>query len=153
MKIIGPETTAFFLIFISISQAWAFGPHSAGNTSEGVELPQGIPAYQNFTAPVSYLSLTRRDVGALSKEREVIEVEGISAKARIFIPLGYFFGLSPTTGLSFDVMDRSVEKAIADAKNRYGVQILYDVRIDKHLFSILGIYTRTTTIIHAKGIR
>jgi hypothetical protein len=58
-----------------------------------------------------------------------------------------------TSGVSFDVMDRSIEKAISDAKNRYGVQTLYDVRIDRHVLSILGIYTKTTTIIHAKGIR
>ena len=153
MKAIGLGTTASFLIFISISQTWAFGPHSTSTTTEGIELPKGIPAYQNFTSPVSYQSLTRRDVMALSKGREVIEVEGTSAKTRIFIPLGYFPGFGPTSGVSFDVMDRSIEKAIDDAKTRYGVQTLYDVRIDRRLFSILGIYSRTTTIVHAKGIR
>jgi hypothetical protein len=153
MKIIGLGTTLFFLIFISISQTWAFGPHSSSYMSEGIELPKGIPAYQNYTAPISYISLTRRDVIALSKGKEVIEVEGKSAKTRVFIPVGYFIGLSPTSGLSFDVMDRSIEKAIDDAKNRYGVQTLYDVRIDRHVLSILGIYTKTTTIVHAKGIR
>ena len=155
MKVILLVTAPFFLIFISISQTWAFGPHSAVIRSEQVELPKGIPVYQNYTAPISYLSLTRRDVIALSKGKEVIEVEGKSAKTRIFIPLGYlgyFLGvLMP--GVSFDVMDRSIEKAIADAKDRYGVQTLYDVRIDRNLFSILGVYSKTTTIIHAKGIR
>jgi hypothetical protein len=153
MKIIGLVAAAFSLLFLSIGQTWAFGPHSSVNRTEQVELPQGIPAYQNFTSPISYLSLTRRDVIALSKGKEVVEVEGISAKTRIFIPLGYLPGLMSTSGVSFDVMDRSIEKAISDAKNRYGVQTLYDVRIDRHVLSILGIYTKTTTIIHAKGIR
>jgi hypothetical protein len=153
MRVIGLVAAAFLLIFISISQTWAFGPHSSGYASESVELPKGIPAYQNYTAPISYLSLTRRDVVALSQGKEVFEVEGKSAKTRIFIPLGFLSGLSPTSGVSFDVMDRSIEKAITDAKNRYSVQTLYDVRIDRHVLSILGIYTVTTTIVHAKGIR
>jgi hypothetical protein len=153
MKVIGPRTLAFFFLFVSITPAWAFGPHSTTATTEGVELPRGIPAYQDFVSPVFYLSFTRRDVIPLSQESEVIEVEGTSAKTRIFLPIGYFLGLSPTSGVSFDVMDRSIEKAIADAQTRYGVRTLYDVRIDRNLFSILGIYNRTTTIIHAKGIR
>ena len=153
MRVIGLVAVAFLLIFISFSQTWAFGPHSSSYTSEGIELPKGIPAYQNYTAPISYLSSTRRDVVALSQGKVVFEVEGKSAKTRIFIPLGFLFGLSPTSGVSFDVMDRSIEKAIADAKDRYGVKTLYDVRINKHVFSIFDIYTVTTTIVHAKGIR
>ncbi len=156
MKVIGQVGATFLLIFISISQAWAFGPHSTGSASEGIELPHSILAYQNYTAPIFYLSLTRRDVIDLSKGKEVIEVEGISEKARLVIPIGNFFGLGLFSFLadpSLDIMDRSIEKAMDDAKNRYGVQTLYDVRIDRHVFSILGIYTKTTTLVHAKGIR
>ncbi len=156
MKIIGLMTAAFLLIFLSISQAWAFGPHSSNTTSEGIELPHSILTYQNYTSPIFYLSLTRRDVIDLSKGKEVIEVEGVSEKTRIVIPLGNFLGLSFLSFLadpSLDVMDRSIEKAITDAKDRYGVQTLYDVRIDRHVFSVLGIYTVTTTIVHAKGIK
>ncbi|MCI0529014.1 MAG: TRL-like family protein [Nitrospira sp.] len=153
MTVIKLAATSFLFIFISISHVWAFGPHSSSYKSEGIELPQGIPAYQNYTSPISYLSSTRRDVVALSRGKEVFEVEGKSAKTRIFIPLGFLLGLSPTSGVSFDVMDRSIDKAIDDAKSRYGTQTLYDVRIDRHVFSILGIYTKTTTIVHAKGIK
>jgi hypothetical protein len=148
--------TTFLLILISIGQTWAFGPHSTSATSEGIELPHSILTYQNYTAPIYYLSLTRRDVIALNKGKEVIEVEGRSAKTRIVIPLANILGLSFLGFLvdpSLDVMDRSIEKAIDDAKSRYGVQTLYDVRIDRRVLSILGIYTKTTTVVHAKGIR
>ncbi|MGH7272915.1 MAG: hypothetical protein ACREIQ_00440 [Nitrospiria bacterium] len=153
MKITAFVTAASLFILVPTSPTWAFGPHSTSTTSEGIELPHSIIAIQNYTAPIFYLSLTRRDVIDLSKGQEVIEVEGISAKTRIVIPLGNFFGLSFLADPSLDVMDRSIEKAITDAKNRYGVQTLYDVRIDRHLFSILGIYQKTSTIIHAKGIK
>jgi hypothetical protein len=144
------------IIFIFIGQAWAFGPHSTSTKSEALELPHSILTYQNYTAPIFYLSSTRRDMIALGKEKDAIEVEGKSAKTRIVIPLANLFGFGLLSFLgdpSLDVMDRSIEKAIDDAKSRYGVQTLYDVRIDRHVFSILGIYTTTTTLIHAKGIR
>ncbi len=156
MKVIRLVGVAFLLSFISIGQTWAFGPHSSSTKSEGIELPHSILAYQNYTVPIFYLSLTRRDVIDLSKGKEAIEVEGMSEKTRIVIPLGSFLGLSFLGFLadpSLDVMDRSIEKAIDDAKSRYGVQTLYDVRIDRHVLSILGIYIKTTTLVHAKGIK
>jgi hypothetical protein len=156
MKIAGVITTVFLLIFISISLVWAFGPHSTGTTSEAIEPPHSILTYQNYTSPIFYLSSTRRDMIALGKEKDAIEVEGKSAKTRIVIPLANLFGFGLLNFLgdpSLDVMDRSIEKAIDDAKDRYGVQTLYDVRIDRHVLSILGIYTKTTTLIHAKGIK
>ncbi len=153
-----PRLTALTLLvaFLCVGTACATGPQGGGqigNATDWVEVPRGIPVYQNFTSPVFYPSLTRRDIIGVGKGRQILEVEGRSSKTRLFAPIGYFLGLNPTSGISIDVMDRSVQKAIEDARERYGVGHLYDVRIDKHQFSILGIYTKTTTVIHAKGIR
>ena len=143
-------------IFFLTPPAWAFGPHGngkIGNARDQIHLPQGLLNFQNFTAPLSYPSFSRRDLTPLDEDQEIIEVEGKSEKLRILIPIGYLVGLNPTSGFSFDIMDRSIQKAVEDAKERYHVEALYDVRIDINLFSILGIYNKATTIIHAKGIK
>lgn len=144
------------LTFILSNNVWGAGAGrdgKIGDIHDRLQLPRGFLSYQDFTSPLSYPSLTRRDVNPLDQTNEVVEVEGKSATIKIVLPIGLLFGLSPTTGFSFDLNDRGVQEAIADAKRRHGVQILYDVRIDMHLFSIFGLYSKTTTIVHAKGIR
>jgi hypothetical protein len=136
--------------------ARAFGPHgggSIGNAIDRAEVPRGFPIYQDYESPYSYPSMTRRDLIPLIPEGEVIEVEGSSKMTGFFIPIGLFFGLGPTSGLSVDLDDRSVRAALADARKRYNVRNLYDLRIDEHYFSILGIYNTRTTIVHAKGVK
>jgi len=150
------RTTAFFVILFFFDSAWAFGPHgdgAIGSAIERAELPRGFPVYQNYDAPFSYPSMTRRDLVPLIQEGEVIEVDGSSETTGFFIPVGFFIGLGPTSGLSVDLYDRSIRAAIEDAKTRYGVRNLYDIRIDVRYFSILGIYNKTTTIVHAKAVK
>jgi len=150
------HTTAVFLILFFLDSAWAFGPHgngAIGSAIERAELPRGFPVYQNYDAPYSYPSMTRRDLVPLIQEGEAIEVEGTSETMGFFIPLGLFIGLGPTSGLSVDLNDRSIRAAVEDAKTRYGVRNLYDIRIDVRYFSILGIYNKTTTIVHAKAVK
>ena len=136
--------------------AWAFGPHgegSIGNAIDRAEVPRGFPIYQDYESPYSYPSMTRRDLNPLIQGGEVIEVEGSSQMTGFFIPLGLFFGLGPTSGLSVDLEDRSIRTALEDARKRYNVRNLYDIRIDEHYFSILGIYNTRTTIVHAKAVK
>ena len=150
------HTTAVFLILFFLDSAWAFGPHgdgAIGGAIERAELPRGFPVYQNYDAPFSYPSMTRRDLYPLIQEDEAIEVEGSSETMGFFIPLGFFIGLGPTSGLSVDLNDRSIRAAVEDAKARFGIQNLYDIRIDVRYFSILGIYNTTTTIVHAKAVK
>jgi hypothetical protein len=150
------RTTAVFLILFFLDSAWAFGPHgdgAIGSAIERAELPRGFPVYQNYDAPFSYPSMTRRDLVPLIQEDETIEVEGSSETMGFFIPVGFFIGLGPTSGLSVDLNDRSIRSALEDARKRSGVRYLYDIRIDVRYFSILGIYNKTTTIVHAKAVK
>jgi hypothetical protein len=144
------------LVLGSRGTAGAFGPHgdgAIGSMTERAELPRGFPIYQDYEAPFAYPSMTRRDLHPIDRDGEVIEVEGASEMTGFFIPAGLFLGIGPTSGLSIDIKDRSIRAALRDAKARYGVRNLYDIRIDLRIFSILGIYNKTTTIVHAKAIR
>lgn len=155
----GPVFYATVLIVLMLGSrgtAGAFGPHgdgAIGKAAQRAELPRGFPIYQDYEAPFAYPSMTRRDLHPMDRDGEVIEVEGSSRMTGFFIPAGLFLGLGPTSGLSIDINDRGIRAALRDAKERYGVRNLYDIRIDLRIFSILGIYNKTTTIIHAKAIR
>jgi len=151
-----------FCFALSASQAWGFGPHGDGRIGDDPNIsiiPGGIPIIQNirvqnFQVPVSYPSLSRRDLVPLG---EVIDVEGKSSMRKFTIPLTLLGVATPIGSLSVDFGDRGVREAIADAKSRYGVRDLYDVRIDRKRFSLLCIvifcaYSEITTIVHAKGV-
>ena len=156
----GPVIRAIILIIFSILffayPAWAFGPHGGGSIGDAIdraEVSRGFPIYQDYDAPYSYPSMTRRDLIPSIQADEVIEVEGSSKMTGFFLPIGLFIGLGPTSGLSVDLDDRSVRTALEDARRRYDVRHLYDIRIDIHYFSILGIYNTRTTIVHAKAVK
>jgi len=154
-----PMLPAIVLILFLLAfpdPARAVGPHgdgAIGNAVDRAELPRGFPIYQDYAAPFAYPSMTRRDLIPLIQEDEVIEVEGSSKMTGFFIPIGLFFGLGPTSGFSVDMKDRSIRTALEDARKRYNVRHLYDIRIDELYFSILGIYNTRTTIVHAKAVR
>ena len=150
---------------LSTQGAWAFGPHGDGKIRDDLAgpnvsvIPGGIPLVQNvkvqnFRVPVSYPSLSRRDLMPFDK---AIDVEGRSSMRKFTVPLTLFGIPTPLGSLAVDVGDRGVQDAIADAKHRYGVSEVYDVRIDRKRFSILCVavfcaYSRITTIVHAKGV-
>lgn len=147
---------------LAAPQAWGFGPHGDGKIGDDSPLsilPGGIPIIQNIRiqnakVPVSYPSLSRRDLRPLG---EVIDVEGKSSMKKFTVPLTLLGFATPIGSLSADFGDRGVREAIADAKKRYGVGELYDVRIDRKRFSLLCVvifcaYSKITTIVHAKGV-
>jgi hypothetical protein len=147
---------AILLVLGCSDPLWAFGPHgdgAIGGALDRAQPPRGFPIYQDYEAPFAYPSMTRRDIHPIDRDGEVIEVEGSSRMAGFFIPVGLFIGLGPASGFSLDLYDRGIRAALADARARYGVSHFYDIRIDLHIFSILGIYNTSTTIVHAKAIR
>ena len=142
-----------------VPSVWAFGPQGdgkiqdrrdSGQSSDSVKFPY-FAVYQDVTIPFSYPSLTRRDI---SRSEKTIDVEGQSTAKNYEAPL--LLSSENLQGLSFDFGDRGVQAAIEDAKHRYGVHALYDVRIDKKLFSVcfLGVcpYSKVTTTVHGKGV-
>jgi len=149
-------SSALLLFLGGIDPLWGFGPHgdgAIGGAMDRAQPPRGFPIYQNYDTPYSYPSMTRRDVESLFRDGEMIEVEGSSRMTGFFIPVGLFWGSGPTSGLSVDLYDRGIRAALDDAAARFGVHHFYDIRIDLHIFSILGIYNTQTTIVHAKAIR
>ncbi len=147
---------------LTASHAWGFGPHGDGKIGDNSMIsviPGGLPFIenikaQNFHVPISYPSMSRRDLVPID---EAIDVEGRSSMRKFAVPLTLLGIASPTGSLSVDFGDRGVKEAIADAKSRYSVRDLYDVRIDRKRFSVLCLvtfcaYSKITTIVHARGV-
>jgi len=90
----------------------------------------------NTTRPSAWVSNTRLDVNDLKVGEHVITGEATS--------WGVLFGL---------VMwgDSGYEAALEDAKQKADIKIteVYDVKTDRKLFNIFGLYIRSTTIVTA----
>lgn len=141
-------------VMLTVPYAWGFGPQGHGKISESKFGTSGRAIFQSFTTPFSYPSLSRRDLGPTDR---VINVQGKSAMRnfRVLFPTPGIRG-SSLQSYSVDVGDRGIEEALEDARRQYGVDKLYDVRIDKKLFEVcivvVCLYSKTTTLVYAKGV-
>ena len=96
--------------------------------------------YMNATLPISWVSNTRLDVQDLTLEEQ--EITGQSTNYVIL------FGL-------FAWGDAGLEAALQNAKQNAGFEIkeVYDVKTDRRIFNILGLYATQTIIVTAKVAR
>jgi hypothetical protein len=90
----------------------------------------------NITSPIAWVSNTRLDVNDLKVGEYVITGEATS-----WVVL---FGLVVWGNSGY-------EAALRDAKQKAGITVteVYDVKTDRKLFNIFGLYIRSTTIITA----
>ena len=90
----------------------------------------------NVTGPSAWVSNTRLDVSDLAVGEHVITGESTS--------WAVLFGLVAWG-------DSGLEAALQDAKRNAGVDVteVYDVKTDRKLFNIFGLYMRSTTIVTA----
>lgn len=90
----------------------------------------------NVTGPSAWVSNTRLDVIDLKVGEHVI-----TGKATSWVVL---FGLIVWG-------DSGFEAALQDAKQKAGITVteVYDVKTDRKLFNIFGLYIRSTTIVTA----
>ena len=90
----------------------------------------------NVTGPSAWVSNTRLDVSDLKVGEHVI-----TGKATSWVVL---FGLVVWG-------DSGFEAALQDAKQKAGITVteVYDVKTDRKLFNIFGLYIRSTTIVTA----
>ncbi|HEX9757018.1 MAG TPA: hypothetical protein VGB26_04370 [Nitrospiria bacterium] len=154
MKIILKGVLVVFLTLTFTPSSWGFGPPGPGKIPNPLLfLQRGFPVFQNVTTPFSYPSLRHLDILELIEANEIIEVEGKSSALFIYFPFSFRGALDPTSGFKVEFGDRGIAQAISDAKDRYQVDYVFDVRIDLNIVTYLILYNKITTVIHAKGIR
>ena len=107
----------------------------------------GFVLFYGGSGPMSYITPTPRDVpkGA----RMLGEVQGEGCQWGIFIPLQ--LSLRPE-GVSSVFGNAGFVKALGEIRQKHpDLDGLFDMKIDRHTFSILSIYNRACTEVIARG--
>jgi hypothetical protein len=114
---------------------------------------EGGTIYQGSVGPLSYQAPTPADVTPPAPVREVT-AEACQQAIVIPIPIGGVTtpsdpasaGLTPI-GVAWG--DGGVARAMASAARDAGDGVLYDVRVDRHFFTVLWVYRRDCVEVHA----
>lgn len=128
------------------ASAWAQNP--AYEADIGLIFVGGFILFYDSAGPLSYQTFTPRESpdGALS----LGEVTGDSCQHGLSIPI--IFSATDRFSVSGAKGDGSFKKALRDLRQRHpDVDGIYDVKVDVHQLSILGIYKRDCTEVVARG--
>ena len=127
------------------AQAWARDPNRARPALVPV---RGFVLYYDSQGPLSMRSMTRKEV-----PRDWIDYGPVKVRVCQYglnIPLSS--SLRPAT-ISGAVGRGGYERALADLRRRRPELVgLYDVKVDLQTTSILGIFRRLCTKVHARGL-
>lgn len=111
--------------------------------------PGGFLIYLNTESPLSFLSMTPKE---LPPGSQILgEVAGRSCQHGLSIPLGIPIRAQKISGAKGK---GGFNAALKDLHKKHpGLTGIFDVKIDNHIISILGIYRRLCTEITARGFR
>ncbi|NNN05884.1 MAG: hypothetical protein HKL90_08290 [Elusimicrobia bacterium] len=112
-----------------------------------MQMTSGLVLYYNSTGPMSFLSMTPRDVPAGA--RLIPEVRGVTCQRGVSIPTAVSINATDISGVYGDGgYVKSLKKIV---KAHPDVAGIYDVRVDLEIFSVLGFYRSTCTIVTARA--
>ena len=141
-----------FLLAAALATAAAGPCAAAGEGDDDFALPSmqatsWLTPYYNSTGPMSFLSMTPKDVPAGA--RLIPEVRGVSCQRGLSIPTT---ASVQATDVNFVYGDGGYVKCVRRIMKAHpDVAGIYDVRVDLEIFSILGIYKSTCTIVTARA--
>ncbi len=110
----------------------------------------GFMVFYDSQGPLSYTSLTPHQV----PKRAVVleEVMGESCQHGLSIPI--FFSSPVRGGISGTRGDGSYRKAFDNIQGKYrDLDGIFDIKVDIHQYSILGIYKKNCTEVVARGFQ
>ncbi len=129
----------------------AAGPAAADESQArpGLIPVGGIMLFYNSSGPLSFVSMTRSE---LPRGATLLgEVRARSCQFGLSIPLGLDPGAMSLSGAAGD---GGFKKALAGLqKERPELSGIYDVKVDNHLVSVLGIFRRLCVEVTALGFK
>ncbi len=112
----------------------------------------GLIVFFNSQGPLSYPTLTPKEIP--SDAVNIGTVRCKSCQHGLSIPITTPSSSSRSTNLSGAQGDGSFKKALAQLqKDRPELKGIYDVKVDMHRISVLGIYKRLCTEVTARGFK
>jgi len=110
--------------------------------------PGGMVLFYNSQAPMSYNLYTRRDLSKDSVDKGAVSAQ--SCQFGLSIPIAAT--LRNSGNISGVVGDGGYAKALGELRReRKDITGIYDVKVDLHAMSVLGIFMKLCTEIHARA--
>lgn len=139
--------TVLFAFFLS-TNVWAQGPQYEANV--GLIFVGFTVLFYDSQGPLSYQTMTPQEI---PKDAILLgEVVGESCQHGLSIPI--IFAPSERFSVSGAKGDGSYKKALLDIHQKHPhLDGVYDVKVDIRRTSIITIYSRNCTIVHAQGFK
>jgi hypothetical protein len=136
------------VLLVAASATTALGQESY-EASPGLIRVGGLLVFLSVEGPLSYLTLTPKDVPA-----DAVRLGPVKGRGCQFALSTPAVGVSSLPRLSGAAGRGGFEKAIADIRSRHPeLRGIYDVKVDDHLVGILGVFQRQCTEVTAQGFR
>jgi hypothetical protein len=125
----------------------AIGEGDEEDASPSMQTVGGLVLFYETTGPMSFVTMTPRDVPAGAKQ--LGEVFGRACQRGLSIPLAANLN---STSVSGAYGNGGYAKALATIKKDHpDLAGIYDVKTDLEIFSLLGFYKSTCTLVTARG--
>jgi hypothetical protein len=137
---------AIAAIAAALASGWALA-QDEDEAHPTLMAPGGFMLFYGGAGPVSYRESTPRDV---PKQAKLLgEVQGEGCQQGLFIPIQLSFRSNSVSGITGNA---GFEKALREIHQQHpALDGLFDVKVDRHTLSILGIYRRECTEVVAQG--
>ena len=144
------SVTLLLLIFFLTSPA--FGDWEDADARPALIRPGGIVLFMNARAPLSFETLSQNQIPVDAVDAGIVTCQ--SCQHGVSVPVTPPTGTSRGTSVSGAGGNCGFERALANLKKiRPDVRGIYDVKIDYHRISVLGIYRRLCIEITARGFK
>jgi hypothetical protein len=113
----------------------------------GLLVPSGLITFVHSQGPLSYASLTRRELPPDAVNAGPVSAQ--SCQYALSVPLSLSLSATSVSGAAGN---GGYDKALRNlSKTRPELRGLYDVIVDLHRTSVLGVFSRLCTEIHARA--
>jgi hypothetical protein len=135
------------LVALLAAAGRATGEEDEDSAFPGMQPASGLVLYYNSSGPLSFPSLTPKDVPG--DARKIREVKGRACQRGLALPTSASFN---ATNVSAYYGNGSYAKALAQIKKEHPEVVgIYDVRTDLEVFSVLGFYRSLCTEVTARA--
>ncbi len=143
---------AFLLLWVESSSSLLFAERPNYEASAGLISASGYVVFYNSQGPLSYNSMTPSEAPPI--RIDLGEVRCKSCQHSFSIPFTSILNGNRSSSLSTAFGNGSFKKILEKLQLEHpGLTGIYDVKVDLHKISILGLYTKVCTEVTALGFQ
>jgi hypothetical protein len=136
------------LLFLLTTSSVRAGAQESYEARSGLLQLEGLVVFFSGAGPLSYVTMTARDVPA-----DAVRIGSVAGRGCQFGVSTPFMGTG-TPQLSGGGGEGGFARAVEDIRRRHpDLRGIYDVKVDDHVMSILTVFQRQCTEVAAQGFR